>query len=69
MQANWAKFIGDEIVEMSAHLMPWPIHVYSDGTLKAADDLKGGALSGSIPDFDSASMLGKKVPLPYVLTT
>lgn len=56
---------------MDAHLMPFPVHVFSDGSLKPLDDLSSGAnpLDGTIPDYPAAKMFGKKVTLPYVLTT
>lgn len=59
----WDKFVGDEVVDLPGHLLPFPIRVSELGDLSELPE------DGCFPDT-KASVKGKKVAvLPPILTT
>jgi len=62
-QANWEQYVAEEVTNMTAHLMPYPINVNQNGTV------------GALPDFETfpdvgGNILGTNQPnIPDSLTT
>ncbi|KAG0586511.1 hypothetical protein KC19_2G096500 [Ceratodon purpureus] len=62
-QANWDQYVAEEITDMKAHLMPYPINVNHDGTI------------GPLPNFETFPDVGGNIlgtnqaNLPDSLTT
>eukprot|EP00121_Abeoforma_whisleri_P012815 Awhi_evm1s11833 len=59
VQENWEKYIGDEVVEMDHHMMPFPIVVADDGSLTPLCEV--------VPDFEGLTC-GDAGGLPNILT-
>eukprot|EP00898_Chlorokybus_atmophyticus_P006475 jgi/Chlat1/6829/Chrsp51S06519 len=61
-QENWRKFMAPEVTEMTAHLIPYPMKVEQDGTVR---DLDG---CSEFPDI-GGKIAGASTNLPDILTT
>ena len=63
-ERNWQKYIGEETVDMTSHLLPFPLE-FSAGEIRP----RRGLIDGNFPDT-KASVLGKKsMLLPELLLT
>ncbi len=62
--SNFKKYMGDETVDMTSHLLPFPLEFY-DGELRPRRGLHGGKL----PDTDADAMGKKSYILPEMFLT
>ncbi|XP_077236735.1 phospholipase D alpha 1-like [Tasmannia lanceolata] len=62
-ESLWKKFVGEEVLDLPGHLLPFPVRVWEDGTLTELPE------NGCFPDT-KASVKGRKSDkLPPILTT
>jgi len=60
---NWEVFSSDEVSDMESHLLPYPVTVTADGSVKT------GGKFGDVFLDTKAKITGSKTKLPEILTT